>query len=53
MNGRAGPLYLAAGAVYVVVGIFLPDFLLSWVVGAGYLLLAVWIVPALVRRLRP
>lgn len=45
-------LYLAAGVIYVVLGVAWPDLLLSWVEGAGFLLLAVWAVPAVVRRLR-
>jgi hypothetical protein len=44
--------YLAAAAVYVVLGVVLPELLLSWIVGVAYLLAAVWVVPALVRRLR-
>ncbi len=46
-------LYLAAGALYVALGVLEPNLLLSWVEGAAFLLLAVWLVPALVRRLRP
>jgi len=45
-------LYLAAGVAYVVLGVIEPSFLLSWVEGAAFLLLAVWIVPAVVRRFR-
>jgi hypothetical protein len=45
-------LYLAAGIVYIAVGVAVPNLLLSWVEGAAFLLLAVWIVPAAVRRLR-
>ena len=45
-------LYLAAGAAYVVLGVFVPSALLAWPVGAGFLLVAVWVVPAVVRRLR-
>jgi hypothetical protein len=43
--------YLIAAAVYVTVGVFYTDFLLSVFVGAGYLLLVAWLVPAGVRRL--
>jgi len=39
-----------AAAVYVTVGVFYTDFLLSVFVGAAYLLLAAWLVPAGVRR---
>ena len=45
-------LYLAAGVLYILIGVLEPDFLLSWYVGIGYLLLVVWLVPALVRRFR-
>ena len=44
--------YLAAGAAYVTLGIFFPAFLFSWLVGAGFLVLCVVLLPALVRRLR-
>ena len=45
---RALALYLAAGAAYVTLGVFFPRLLLSWVEGAGFLLLAVWLLPALI-----
>ena len=45
-------LYLAAGVVYVAVGVTFPEFLFSWVVGAGYLLLCVVLLPLLVRFVR-
>jgi hypothetical protein len=45
-------LYLVAGMAYIALGLLWPDVLLSWVEGAGFLLLAVWILPAVVRRLR-
>ena len=45
-------LYLAAAALYVGVGIAVPEVLLAWPVGAASLLVAVWLVPAAVRRLR-
>ena len=44
--------YCAAAAVYIVIGVAYNDFLLSVVVGMGYLVLAVWLLPAAVRRLR-
>jgi hypothetical protein len=44
--------YLAAAAVYVALGVILPELLLSWIVGVAYLLVAVWLVPALARRVR-
>ncbi|MDP9492423.1 MAG: hypothetical protein M3P42_09550 [Actinomycetota bacterium] len=45
-------LYLAAAVTYIALGVAVPDLLLSWVEGAGFLLLAVWLLPTLVRRLR-
>jgi hypothetical protein len=45
-------LYLTAAAVYVALGVAVPAFLFSWIVGAVFLLVAVWIVPSLLRRLR-
>ena len=44
--------YCAAAAVYIAIGVAYNDFLLSVVVGMGYLLLAMWLVPTAVRRLR-
>lgn len=44
--------YVAAGIVYVAIGVAFPDFLLSWVVAAAYLLAVMWLLPALVRRAR-
>jgi hypothetical protein len=43
--------YVIAAAVYVTVGVFYTDFLLSVFVGTAYLLLAAWLVPAGVRRI--
>jgi hypothetical protein len=45
-------LYSVAGAAYVFVSVLEPRFILSWVEGAGFLLLAVWLAPALWRRFR-
>jgi uncharacterized membrane protein (DUF485 family) len=45
-------LYVAAGVVYVAIGVAFPEFLFSWVVAAGYLLVCVVALPALVRRFR-
>jgi hypothetical protein len=45
-------LYAAAAAVYIALGVFVPQVLISWPVGATYVLLAVWLLPALVRRVR-
>lgn len=44
--------YVAAGVVYVAIGVAFPEFLFTWVVAAGYLLLCVVLLPALVRVLR-
>jgi putative Ca2+/H+ antiporter (TMEM165/GDT1 family) len=45
-------LYLAAGAVYVAVGVAVPELLFSWIEGAAFLLIAVWLLPALLERFR-
>jgi hypothetical protein len=49
---RTLALYLLVAAAYITLGVFVPRFLLSWVEGAGALLLGVWLVPALLRRRR-
>ena len=43
--------YVAAAAVYITVGVFFTDLLLSYFVALAYLLLVMWVVPAGVRRL--
>ena len=45
-------LYVAAGALYVAIGVAVPEFLFSYVVGVGFLLLCVVVLPVLARRLR-
>ncbi len=45
-------LYLAAAAAYIVLGVAVPDLLWSWVEGAAFLLLAVWLLPTVVRWAR-
>ena len=45
-------LYAAAAVADALLGAFVPEALLSWPVGAGFLLIWVWLVPALVRRVR-
>jgi hypothetical protein len=45
-------LYVAAGVVYIALGVAVPELLFSWIEGAIYLLVAVWILPALLGRLR-
>jgi hypothetical protein len=49
---REVALYVVAAAVYIALGVFVPQVLISWPVGAAYILLAVWLLPALVRRVR-
>jgi hypothetical protein len=44
--------YCLAAAVYIAIGVAYRDFLLSVVVGIVYLVLAAWLVPTTVRRLR-
>jgi hypothetical protein len=43
--------YVAASALYVLIGVTYTDFLLSVFVGTAYLLIVVWLVPFVVRRL--
>jgi hypothetical protein len=43
--------YLAAGVAYVAIGVTFPAFLFSWVVAAVYLLVAIWLLPAGLRRI--
>jgi hypothetical protein len=42
--------YAAAAAVYIVVGVFYTDFMLSVFVALGYLMLVIWVVPTALRR---
>ena len=49
---RTAALYLAAGVAYIALGVLVPQALVSWPEGAAFLLVAVWLLPALVRRLR-
>ena len=44
--------YVAAGIAYIALGVAVPETLFSWVEGAVFLLLAVWILPSLLGRLR-
>jgi hypothetical protein len=44
-------VYLSAAVVYIVVGIFFVDFMLSVVIAIAYLFLAAWLVPSAIRRL--
>ena len=43
--------YCLSAAVYIAIGVTWIDFLFSFWVGLGYLLLAAWLIPTLVRRL--
>lgn len=43
--------YALAGAVYIAIGVWFTDFLLSFFVALGYLLVVAWLIPAGVRRL--
>ena len=45
-------LYTAVGAAYVLISVLEPRFILSWVEGAAFLVVAVWLLPALWRRIR-
>ena len=45
-------LYLAAAIAYLGLGVAVPELLFSWVEAAAFLLLAVWVLPALLERLR-
>jgi hypothetical protein len=44
--------YVAAAALYVLIGVLVLDFLLSVFVAMAYLLIVAWLVPEGVRRLR-
>jgi hypothetical protein len=45
-------LYVLVGVAYVCIGVLVPDFLYSSVVGAAFLIAGVWAVPEGLRRLR-
>ena len=45
-------LYLAAGGVYIAIGVTFPEFLFSWAVAAGWLLACIVLLPLLVRFVR-
>jgi hypothetical protein len=49
---RTLAIYLGAAVIYIVIGVFFVDFMLSVVVAAGYLLIVVWLVPTALERLR-
>jgi hypothetical protein len=53
MNGwQTLSLYVLAGVVYVSISVAVPEAILSWVEGAGFLLLAVAVIPLVISRLR-
>ena len=45
-------LYVAAGVVYVGIGVAVPEFLFTWIVAVAYLLVCVVALPAVARRLQ-
>jgi hypothetical protein len=45
-------LYAGAAVSYITIGVFVNEFVLSWVVAFAWLLLWVWVLPTLVRKLR-
>ena len=44
--------YAGAAVSYVTIGVFVPEFLLSWIVAFAWLLGWTWGLPAVVRRLQ-
>jgi hypothetical protein len=42
-------LYLAAGAAYIALGVFVPELLMAWPVGVAFLLLVVWLGDVVLR----
>jgi|FLYL01.1.fsa_nt_gi putative Ca2+/H+ antiporter (TMEM165/GDT1 family) len=51
-GARTFILYAVAAAVFITMGVFVPETILSWWEGVAFLLVAVWIVPRLLG-LRP
>jgi hypothetical protein len=45
-------LYAGAAVSYITIGVFVNEFVLSWVVAFAWLLFWVWGLPTLVQRLR-
>ena len=43
--------YVLAAAVYIGIGLYTVDFLLSFWTAVAYVLVAAWLVPAAIRRL--
>jgi hypothetical protein len=44
--------YVVSAVVYITIGVYTTDFLLSFWVALGYLLVTAWLIPAAVRWLR-
>ena len=44
-------LYVASAAVYIAIGVAVVDFLLSFWVALGYLIVTTWLVPVVVKHL--
>jgi len=42
--------YCVASAIYIAIGVAAFDFMLSFWVAVGYLLVTAWLIPTLVRR---
>jgi hypothetical protein len=49
---RAFLVYVAAGVLYIAIGVAYTPFLFAWVTAGAFLLVVLWVVPAIVRRLR-
>ena len=49
---RTFALYAGCAVVYIAIGLFVLDFVLAFVTAAAYLLIAAWLLPAAIRRLR-
>jgi hypothetical protein len=49
---RTLALYVAAGVVYVAIGVAVPDFLYSSVVAVAYVVATCWALPEGIKRLR-
>jgi hypothetical protein len=43
--------YAVASAIYISIGVFYTDFLLSFWVALAYLMVVAWLIPAGLRRL--
>lgn len=45
-------IYATAAVIYITISVFVTDFVLSVAIAIGYLMVAVWLVPAAISRLR-